>query len=391
MNSSQLNISKVPSELKFILDLLKDNFPVESNLALHKEIDWHTFIELSLHHRLYPMLYLKLKQLKTDTVPEFVLNYLSNQYKRNTLKMLRFSAMTEQVSRLLADNHIPVILLKGPALAHQIYGDISHRTSGDLDFLVPIDKLEETEKLLIGQGYVKDDYIKTVLNDWKWRHHHFTYIHPQQNIKVEIHWRLNPGPGKEPRFNELWERKSRSKLTHFPVYLLGKEDLFLFLISHGARHGWSRLRWLVDIQYLIKQQLDWKRVNLITRIYQYHRSAGQGIYLAKSLFNLELDPKMERLTKPHSAKKLAQQAVFYLENRVNLHSDPVPEDVANYHKSHLFALRSMQQKILFLMSFLYPYPEDKQLLPLPRAFHFLYFPLRPFLWGWKKVRKHALS
>ncbi|PAV31525.1 Renal dipeptidase [Virgibacillus profundi] len=392
MKPFKLNISQIPIELKFILDLLKEDFQYESNRASYEEINWDTFIKLSLHHRLYPVIYLKLKQLKEGIVPSFVMNYLSIQYKRNTLKMLKFSAITEQISRLLTDNQIPVILLKGPALAHQLYGDISHRTSGDLDFLVPIEKLEETEKLLVGQGYVKDEYIQTVLNDWKWRHHHFTYIHPQQNIKVEIHWRLNPGPGKEPKFNELWKRKSRSKLTHFPVYLLGKEDLLLFLISHGARHGWSRLRWLVDIKYLlVEKHLDLKRTLLMARIYHYHRSAGQGIYLAKSLFNLELVPEMERLTKAPSAKKLAQQAVFYFENRINLHSDPVPEDVANYHKSHLFALRSMQQKIIFIISFLYPYPEDKQLLPLPKAFHFLYFPLRPFLWVWRKTRKHALS
>ena len=107
---------------------------------------------------------------------------------------------------------------------------------------------------------MKDDYIVKVLNDWKWRHHHITYFHPQKKIKLEVHWRLNPGPGKEPCFNELWERKRISSLTSFPVYFLGREDLFLFLVSHGARHGWSRLRWLVDIHQLVKQELDWSKL-----------------------------------------------------------------------------------------------------------------------------------
>lgn len=391
MNPSKLNITRIPKELNFILELLKDNFQIENNQALYKEIEWNDFIELSLHHRLYPVIYLKLKQLKVDIVPATVMNYLAIQYKRNTLKMLKFSAVTDKMSRLFSEHQIPLILLKGPALAHHLYGDISHRTSSDLDFLVPIDKLAETEQLLVQQGYIKDDYIKTVLNDWKWRHHHFTYIHPNQNVKVEIHWRLNPGPGKEPRFYELWERRSKSKLTAFPVFLLGKEDLFLYLISHGARHGWSRLRWLLDIQYLTKQQLEWKRVDLMNRKYRYHRSVGQGIYLSASLFNMELDQEMKRLMKASSAKKLAQQAVFYLENMVNLHTDPVPEDVARYHKSHLFALMSLQQKLIFMLSCLHPYPEDEQTLPLPKSFHFLYFPLRPFLWAWRKTRKHALS
>ncbi|WP_217582298.1 nucleotidyltransferase family protein, partial [Lysinibacillus sp. GbtcB16] len=79
-------------------------------------------------------------------------------------------------------------------------------------------------------------------------------------IKIEIHWRLHPGPGKEPSFEALWERKRTSTLTSESIYQLGREDLFLFLISHGARHGWSRLRWLLDINQMVKQGLDWKEV-----------------------------------------------------------------------------------------------------------------------------------
>ena len=48
--------------------------------------------------------------------------------------------------------------------------------------------------------------------------------------KLEIHWRLNPGPGKEPNFSELWERKRISILTKNYLYFLGREDLFLFLV-----------------------------------------------------------------------------------------------------------------------------------------------------------------
>ena len=76
----------------------------------------------------------------------------------------------------------------------------------------------------------------------------YNIFHPTKQIKLEIHWRLNPGPGKEPGFEELWKRKRKSTLTSNSVYMLGEEDLFLFLVSHGARHGWSRLRWLVDIK-----------------------------------------------------------------------------------------------------------------------------------------------
>ncbi|WP_164667430.1 nucleotidyltransferase domain-containing protein [Virgibacillus doumboii] len=391
MKRFNLDISNVPNELRFIIELLKNEDIATINPIVYKNIDWKAFIELLFHHRLYPIIYSKLKQFDGGIVPPDVVNYISIYYKKNTLQMLKFSAVTENISRLFAENRIPLILLKGPALGHLLYGDISLRTSSDLDFLVPIEELEKTDRLLAEQGYQKHDYIKTVLNDWKWRHHHVTYYHPQQQIKMEIHWRLNPGPAKEPGFQELWERKNRSKFTSFPVYLLGKEDLFLFLTSHGARHGWSRLRWLVDIQELVKQEIDWKKVNDKLRVCYYKKPAGQGLLLASCLLNSGISHEMQRLMKAKSTMHLAQQAVYYLENRINLHTDPVPEDVAHFHKHHLFSLMGWRQKWLFLLSFLYPYPDDVETLPLPKTLHFLYFPLRPILWAYRKTRKIAFS
>lgn len=100
---------------------------------------------------------------------------------------------------------------------------------------------------------------------------------------------------------------------------------------------------------------------------------------------------MKTFIKGNRPKKLAQAAIFYLEKMVNLHNEPVPDDISKYHKRHLFFLMSWKQRFFFIMSFLYPYPEDAQTLPLPNCLHFLYFLLRPFLWVWRKTKYHALS
>ena len=78
---------------------------------------------------------------------------------------------------------------------------------------------------------------------------------------LEIHWRLDARPSKEPTFNELWERKRVSPITSYPVYFLGEEDLFLYLVSHGARHGWFRLRWLLDIDQMVRKGFDLEKEN----------------------------------------------------------------------------------------------------------------------------------
>ncbi|PGD90414.1 nucleotidyltransferase domain-containing protein [Bacillus wiedmannii] len=388
-----LNVEFMSKELKLLFAILKlqDDETVQtySNEGF-SDIDWEVFLEQAVHHRVYPVIYQKLKQVDEELIPSHIVQTLNRKYKKNTFQMLYLSAEMERINKLCNENEIRMIFLKGPVLSQDLYGDISLRTSCDLDVLIPMQNLEKVEMLLLEQGYVKDDYIQTILNDWKWRHHHITFFHPIKRIKVEIHWRLNPGPGKEPGFEELWGRKRKSTLTSNSVYMLGKEDLFLFLVSHGARHGWSRLRWLVDIKKIVDQELNWSEIHKLMRKYQMLHLGGQALILAAQLLGVRLDERMMELVAKKHSKQLAQEALFYFKQMINLHTDPVPEEVFIYHSRYLFSLMSNQQKILYIMSQLYPYPIDAKTLPLPKFLHFLYFPLRPFLCLWRKTKKLAL-
>ncbi|PGL70359.1 nucleotidyltransferase family protein [Bacillus sp. AFS055030] len=385
-----LDLSRIPKELILLLEFLKIddcNSLLLNNDRLIKNIDWNKFLDLAQHHRVYSVIYPKLKVMNESIVPTYVIQTLKHQFQKNTFQMLHLSAEMEKVSRLFSVNDIRVLFLKGPVLATELYGDISLRTSSDLDILIPIKDLDRAEQVLIEEGFEKDEYIKTVLNDWKWRHHHITYFHPKKRIKLEVHWRLNPGPRKEPSFNDLWKRKRKSSITKFPIYILGSEDLFLFLISHGARHGWSRLRWLLDIHQIMTKPINWEHISILLKRYQCFHIGGQAILLSSHLLNTPVIKENEQYISSNLVRNLAQDTIYYLENMINLHTDPVPEDVSKYHERHLFSLMSFEQKVLFTLSFLYPYPEDAELLPLPKYLHLLYFPLRPFLWVWRKTRK----
>ncbi|MBT2679839.1 nucleotidyltransferase family protein [Bacillus sp. ISL-35] len=386
-----LNLTKVPKELKLILEIVKTENLSNISIELQYGIDWELFVELAIHHRLYPSLYLKLANIDYNWIPGKTVETLHNYYIKNTYKMLQLSGEMEQLSQLLLKNEVRPIFLKGPVLAADLYGDISMRTSGDLDILIPMNDLQRTNDLLESLGYKKDEYIQTVLNDWTWRHHHFTYYNSTKRIKVEIHWRLNPAPNKEPGFSELWNRKRKSNITFYPIYFLGKEDLFYFLVTHGARHGWSRLRWLLDIHQIMKQELDWDSINKLLRKFQATRIGGQSIILSSQLFNTTLNKNKHIFIKGKVPHRLAQEAVFYLENMVNLHTAPVSEHFAKYHSNHLFSLMSLSQKIIFLLSFLHPYYIDAETFPLPKNLHFLYYPLRPILWMWRRKKKQVLS
>ncbi|MEI5907726.1 nucleotidyltransferase family protein [Bacillus spongiae] len=395
-NKLRLDLNNVKQELKLLIEILKfDNGHTPSSYKSDRSIDWETFLSLAKHHRIYPQIFLKADENQQIQIPSQIINRLKKAYQKNTIKMLHLTHEMESLNSLLLKENVRMLFLKGPVLADDLYGDISRRTSSDIDVLIPIDELDRVHDLLVDCGYVKDDYISTVLSDWKWRHHHVAYFHPEKRVKLEVHWRLNPGPGPEPNFNDLWNRKRVSNITPSPSYYLGREDLLLFLISHGARHGWSRLRWVVDIHQLFQNQseeLDWTLIFKLSKKYYSYQIVGQALLLSANLFGTELNKEMDPLIKSRKAVELSQNTVFYFENMVNLHTEPLPEEVAKYHKRYLFLLKTFRQKTLFILSFLFPYSDDADTLPLPKSLHFLYFPLRPFLWFWRKTKKlHALN
>ncbi|RKD23182.1 Renal dipeptidase [Ammoniphilus oxalaticus] len=375
----------ISKELEFLFQLIGTDW--RSNLERMElgEIDEEHFLELARHHRVYPILYHRLKSSSAQTSVS-VLRRLEQKYQFNTFEMLRQSGLMERFARIFNEHNIRVLFLKGPILGADLYGDISLRTSGDVDLLIEVQHLEKAEQLLIDAGYEKDEYIKTVLNDWKWRHHHLTFFDESKKSKIEVHWRLHPGPTKEPSFGELWKRKRKSEITKYPLYFLGREHLFYFLVTHGARHGWSRLRWLMDIERLAQQDLDWIELQVILRKYWSEDVAGQALVLANKHLGLPLGHQMEPLVHGQRPKQLAKGAFYYMKQMINLHTEPLPEDVSTYHKQHMFALMSTQQKLLFMLSCLYPYPEDAETLPLPKPIHFLYFPLRPLLCVYRRIK-----
>lgn len=263
----ELDLTFIPKELKVLLELIQDKndeYIQENKDEWFIDIDWDYFLKLAMHHRIYPLVYLKLKEVGSDLIPSQVLQTLQAHYQKNTFQMLHLSGEMERISELFTKNQVCSLFLKGPVVAYDLYDDISLRTSKDLDILIQKSDLENAEELLLKQGYTNTKET-TTQNDKKGRNYHISYFHPYKKIEIELHWRLHPYPINQPTFEELWERKRNSNFTSYPVLFLGKEDLLLYLSVHGARHGWFRLRWLKDIDQMLKQQFNYKKVNSLQK------------------------------------------------------------------------------------------------------------------------------
>lgn len=281
--------------------------------------------------------------LDEELVPLKVVQILYDEYKKNTFQILHLSREMEQVSKIFTENGIQLLFLKGPVLAYELYGDVSHRTSKDLDILISQVDLEKAENILLNLGYLEEEN-QTVFDEKNRRKHHVEYFHPQKRIQIEIHWRLHNPPLKEPSFKELWERKRNTPLLNYPVYCLSEEDLFLHLIVHGARHGWFRLRWLKDIDQITKKGIDFNEINSLLKKYKYHDLVGQTFILTSRLLNTPIDEEIRILTLGNRLKKLAKKSFIYISMFKNFKPDI----------RYLFMLTPNPQKITYAILLLYP-------------------------------------
>ncbi|AOZ94670.1 hypothetical protein LPB68_10885 [Paenibacillus crassostreae] len=387
LDAIELDLSDVSKELFFLLFILREETLDEMLVKQYtSDLDWKWFVKLVMHHRVYPLVYLKLKELNPTLIPANVRESLQQQYNNNTMKMLHLSREMNHICKAFTNNGIRTILLKGPVLAIQLYGNLAHRTSKDIDILVHADDVEKTEDILVQLGYVSED--EHLLDNWKRKSHHLSFEHHEHMAQVEIHWRLNPHFSKSFSFDQLWKRRNDVILSNQTFHYLGNEDLLYYLSDHGARHGWFRLRWLMDIERLLPT-ISSGNMNIHFNQYGGQQYVGQALILLSQLFSTKISRDLEVLTVSPKSNRLAVMALYYIKRIVQL--NPVPEkSVAWHYHRYIFSLMSGKQKLTYLLIKLSPSSRDALLLPLPKSLHFLYFLLRPFLWFWRRMKQQSI-
>jgi len=109
---------------------------------LEQDLDWDLFFNIVKHNRTYPIVYKNISKMINLNIPEYVLSTLQQWSKRNTVNLLKFTVELIRLMDLMKKNEVRAISLKGPLLGIDIYGDVSLRTSRDLDLLIDYKDIE---------------------------------------------------------------------------------------------------------------------------------------------------------------------------------------------------------------------------------------------------------
>ncbi len=359
--------------------------------------DWRGFASLCDQHNLTSFVYCCLRGLGVE-IPGEMEQHLQTRFLEISARNYVLTKKLVDLTNRFEKDRIPVVAFKGPTVAMVGYHDLALRQFEDLDLIVHQDYLLKAVSAMRRLGFVQvrqggRPYLVPVMSRPENPRHlelaeEIPLRAPDGTYFVDLHWSVGHGywRGFSPDIDKVWDRTERVTLPQGSVLTLCREDLLLALCSHGMKHRWVCLKWLLDIAQLLRQSgsMNWSRVEeMIACRPQAGVAAALGILLAEQVLEAPIPAEASRVL-PALKKVGTVASAIRGEIRRNGQSSGNP-----YRTLLELEDRSLTRlKIRARVAAGYPYgllrelivdvsPKDRAFIALPRHLDFLYHLIRP--------------
>jgi hypothetical protein len=231
-------------------------------------LDWERLLIRAEHHGLGPLTYLHLKETEA-LVPQENQRALKGLFLRHRhANRVREQVLIEILS-LCTTQDIPILVLKGAALAYLVYPQPGLRCMRDIDLLVKSSDAQRTQALIAKAGF---DIFNEPGLPLPAGHHHLPTLARRiegLTVCVEIHDNLFPATRyyHSQRFDDLSDKSIDFQVGTVPARTLGYEDMVWHVYRHaiGPPLLASPLRFIhiADLVSLVEtkfEQIDWERL-----------------------------------------------------------------------------------------------------------------------------------
>lgn len=290
-------------EARFIKACLPLDRPAGFKDALRQlikpSLDWQEISAIASWQGVAPLIYNNLKILDAASlVPGEFLGNVKDIYHASLIRNMYLHALLERVLRTFVKRDVACIVLKGMALANEIYRDIALRPMGDIDLLIRYDDLAVAESCLTELGFTLNTEKP---RNWSLQHHyHITYLDPQQNVPIELHWHITHkrSPSRVQITDDIlidawWDRASPSTIANRPALILSPGDQVFHLCQHFLKSRFSvgfvskaGLIQLCDIANTVahyRDQIDWQQTRDDAEEYRMVSLVGAILELAAEI------------------------------------------------------------------------------------------------------------
>lgn len=232
--------------------------------------------------------YHKLSGLLKDIFLSSQSHEIKKEYKSNWIRNTIFINFLETLD---PPKELSGTLLKGMHLIHHYYCDRGERFLGDIDILIPKNRMKDWGEWLESKGLFRQVEKKWEANSFKQ-----VYLLKKDNadgiINIELHTRLFYDEEK----NLSWENHSS---PYQNLFFLKEEELFVHLCGHLVyQHTFHNLTWLYDIALVVQRSnLDWYRVEALASKARVLRSCRLISLILSHYLNIPCNLQVDFFTK----------------------------------------------------------------------------------------------
>lgn len=339
------------------------------------DVSMERVVELAELHEV-ASLFLSRQQALEFPVAEGLLHRLRSRFERNARRSLVLSGQLAHLVGLASRSSLRVMAFKGPMLATVAYENVALREFSDLDILVSPQDLPRAKQLLLNEGFMLRRPLTALQERWLLESQCEYEFLRSDGVAVDLHWGFTPRYFPYPvDFEQLWRRRRTVNLGPVAVSTIGNEDLVGVLCAHGAKSGWSKLKWVIDVAHFVKRHpdLDWDLVQREAGIAGTARMVHVGIQLAGDMFGSPVPVSSNEASEKRRSRELAVGL------KARLLSGP-PRDLSPLQMARLqVRLRerlrqrvSVAARVAFL-----PNHFDAAAVPVPRQLSFVQYCVRP--------------
>jgi len=353
-------------------------------------IDWQRLLRIAARHRVSGLVAEGIRDAGI-AVPEPISMHLAKEEARIALHNVRSAAESHRLSQALAADGVDALLLKGVTINLIAYGGLGLKESRDIDLLVAPEAFLAASRTLAACGYGRlspspelDDAAAAA---WMDRCKEAAWLHPSQGHLVELHVALADNQAMIAGIGLGSPRQSIDLGGGRTVETLADAELLAYLFLHGATHGWSRLKWLADVNALLSRRSP-AEIEQAYRAAVAHgagRGAAQGLLLCARLFALDLGSALAgELEADGRTRYMVRVALDLIAGRfVETELDDSRFGTIPLHISHFFLQPGLKVKFGVLAQKLRtPFGADERHARLPILRSALGIPI----WLWRRSR-----
>ena len=259
-----------------------------------RQLDWEWIYLRSADAVVLPLVYERLRSW--DAAPPDTLARMREFSVAAAMHWVALQHSAETIFAALTEAGVPVVALKGMALAPTVYRFPTLRPVGDLDLLLKEEHLDLATQLLRGMDFRQRELRLPP------GHHHLPVLFNSLGHRVELHRHIVRGPLAEKiPVSTLFERSRPFRLGKTDALMLAPEHLVVHACLHTALgHRFEGMLYqLCDIAGIERcLSVDWDRFDREASDWAIGTPLYWCLTAAREMIGARTSPRLDQLARP---------------------------------------------------------------------------------------------